>query len=267
MQFAYYDEAGDDGFPQYSSEFFVLSALYFPYQRWHETFDAIRDLRRELKRDFGLPVKTEFHTKKFVLDKRPYRALGLSPSDRVAVLDRLCEFVGTLDVRIVNVCIVKPRIYSPGYPVLDTALKYSIQRIENDLNPRQNPDARFVLVTDEGRVGKMRKTARRIQRVNYIPSMFNPGQAYRREIESLIEDPLPKNSRESYFIQLADLVAFVVYQYTTVETGLATFHGRMPTEVDDAKVRAWMELLEPSLNTSAAAGDRFGVKFHPSGGP
>lgn len=53
-----------------------------------------------------------------------------------------------------------------------------------------------MIISDEGRVSKMRDTARMLQRINYIPSQFNYA-SYQKEIKTLIEDPLPKNSKES----------------------------------------------------------------------
>jgi len=100
------------------------------------------------------------------------------------------------------------------YHVLKNALTYSIQRIENDLDKSFGSE-RFMIISDEGRISKMRDTARMLQRINYIPSQFNC-TSYRKEIKTLIEDPLPKNSKESYFIQLADLMAFVVSLYESV---------------------------------------------------
>ncbi|MCB0257256.1 MAG: DUF3800 domain-containing protein, partial [Anaerolineae bacterium] len=186
MQLVYYDESGDDGYPAYSSPLFVLSCLYLHYLHWQQTFAAIQEFRRVINDRFGLPVKTELHTKNFILNKNPYRSLNLSDADRLTVMDLFCDLIGNLRVRIINVVIVKPRIRNSNYEVLDTALKYSVQRIENDLAPAQNPQAKFLIITDPGRVGKMQKTTRRIQRINFVPSRFGP-EAYRREISTLIE--------------------------------------------------------------------------------
>ena len=58
----------------------------------------------------------------------------------------------------------------------------------------------------------MRKVTRKIQRINYIPSKYSG--SYRKEIEKLIEDPMPKNSNESYFVQIADTIAYIIYLYS-----------------------------------------------------
>ncbi len=262
MQIAYYDESGDDGYPNYSSPHFTMSCFYLHYLNWRSAFDEIQQFRRDLKVSYGFPVKLELHTKQFILNKKPYTMLNLSDIQRITILDLFCDLVASLDVRIINVSIVKDRISNPAYEVLDTALKYSVQRIENDLDPSRNPHERFMIITDPGRVGKMRKTTRRIQRINYIPSKYSP-QSYRREIKSLIEDPLPKDSRESYFIQLADLVAFVVYNYAICQTGFGRFHNRMPTQVTPAKIQDWLDRLRPSLNLLAPSKVPYGVVFHP----
>jgi hypothetical protein len=262
MQIVYFDEAGDDGYPQYSSEFFVLTALYFHYMNWQPIFQTIRDFRRNLKETFNFPMGLEIHTKHFWLNKKPYNEFRFPISERVTVTNLFCDLIACLDLKIINVVIVKPRIKNPKYPVLDTALKYSIQRIENDLNPILNPGEKFILITDPGRVGKMRNTSRRIQRINFIPSRYSPN-AYRREITALIEDPLPKDSRESYFIQLADLVSSIVYLHAISATGIGRFPNRLRGIVTSEIVQQWMDRLRPSFNLLASMQDPYGIKYHP----
>ena len=262
MHIAYYDESGDDGFPACSSPFFVLTALYLHYMNWRPTFETISSFRRDLITSFNFPVRLEMHTKHFLLNKKPYEALRISDANRITVVESFCDLIANLNVKIINVVIVKPRILKPDCQVLDTALKYSIQRIENDLNPTLNPSEKFMIITDTGRVGKMRNTSRRIQRINFIPSKFSP-TLYRREITALIEDPLPKDSKESYFIQLADVVSYIVYLHTITETGIGSFPNRLPKLVPPAKVTEWMERLKPALNLNASGRDPFGIVYHP----
>lgn len=262
MYLAYYDEAGDDGFPRYSSPLFVFSACYLHHLYWKPTFEALQELRRQFKVDHGIPVRFEMHWRHFLLNKKPYRVLGLSDIARVKIVGEYCDALAQLNVRFINVCIVKPKIKSASYKVLDVAFKYSIQRIENDLDPTLHPENRFLIITDPGRVGKMRATARRMQRVNYIPSKFGP-ESYRKEIQTLIEDPLPKDSKESYFIQSCDLVSYLVYLDRLRRTNAGPVGNRLPSLVSKTQVEDWLDRLLPSLNTTAAAGDKWGIKEHP----
>lgn len=161
MYIAYYDEAGDDGYPKYSSPLFVLSAVYLHYSNWKDIFENIRNFRKQLKRDYNIPVKIEFHTRHFALNKNPYRSLQISDDDRLSILKLFCELISNLDMRIINIVINKKNVVTKDYNVLDNALKYSIQRIENDLIKSSK---KFMIITDQGRIGKMRMTARKIQK-------------------------------------------------------------------------------------------------------
>lgn len=149
----------------------------------------------------------------------------------------------------------------PAYPVLDRALTYSVQRIENDLK-KVDPAKRFMIITDPGREGKMRKTTRKIQKINFIPSKFNP-EGYRQEIKSLIEDPLPKESKESYFIQLSDLVSYLVYLYGIQELLKQAFPSRLPVLVDIVKVKSWLDIMKDSLNLEASGTNVYGIVISP----
>lgn len=119
-----------------------------------------------------------------------------------------------------------------------------------------------MIITDEGRVGKMRSTTRKIQKINFIPSRFGTG-SYRQEVRSLIEDPLPKNSKESYFIQLSDSVAFIVYLYSIQKFNIGILHNRMPHEIDKPKLLSWMDRMKSSLNLEASTDDEYGVVCYP----
>jgi hypothetical protein len=80
----------------------------------------------------------------------------------------------------------------------------------------------------------------------------------------LIEDPLPKDSSESYFIQLADLVACIISLYAVVTQHVGYLPGRLPALIDAARIVAWMGMLKPVLNLKAAGDNEYGVKFYPS---
>jgi len=110
MYIVYYDETGDDGYPRYSSALFVLTAVYVHYLSWKDVHNTIVEFRKQLKDDFGLPVKMEFHSKYFILNKKPYRGFNLSDSDRLLIVDLFCNFIGQLDIKIINVVINKPAI-------------------------------------------------------------------------------------------------------------------------------------------------------------
>jgi len=262
MHIVYYDESGDDGYPQYASPLFVLAAVYCPALDWRENFEILAKFKRQLGKDFNFPFKLEIHTKELLLNKKPYAPLFLSSAERVEMVRRFCEVTAQLSLRVITTTVVKPWIRIDEFNVLDKALSYSVNRIESDL--RLSSENRFLVISDEGRLAKMRSTTRRMQKVNFIPSKFSGQRAYRREIRHLIEDPLPKDSKESYFIQIADLVAFLFYAHTAATNGIATLPKRSPPELDDAFVLSCLDILKPVLNLKASARHPYGLVLIPS---
>lgn len=265
MYFSYFDESGDDGYPKFSSELFILTSIYFHYSFWKSNYEKIYELRKKLKEDFGLPVKQEFHTKEFLNDKNPYHG-KYSPSQRKQILFEFCKLVPELKIRIINVAINKTRITVPTYDVLKNALTYNVQRIENDLNSLINiiKEPRFIILTDEGRLAKMRGTVRAMQKINYIPSRFTI-KPYRKEIKNLIEDVLPKKSSESYFIQLADMLSFIISLYVKHHkcSPRLEWANRVKNVLDEGDELALLDILKPKLNLNASKFDKYGVVCYP----
>ncbi|MBI5216582.1 MAG: DUF3800 domain-containing protein [Ignavibacteriae bacterium] len=261
MFISYFDESGDDGYPDYSSELFVLSSIYFHYSKWKQNYYSIQKFRQGLKITWDFPVKSEFHTKEFITDKNPYHG-KYKPVERKNILFDFCNFISTLDFKIISVVIDKTKIRRPKYEVLKNALTYNIQRIENDLNLPEH-DGQFLIITDEGRIKMMRSTTRSIQRINYIPSQIYP-EPYRKEIERLIEDPLPKSSDESYFIQIVDMISFLVSLFAKQnlcepKQGWAKRVLDVLSYGDDLKL---LDVLKHRFNPRASKSP-FGIVYYP----
>lgn len=262
MFILYYDESGDDGFPKYSSPLFVLSVNYIHDSRWREAFIQLRDFRRYVNKKYGLPMNLEIHSKEFLQNKNPYRQLLISEINRIEIIQKYCECISKLPFQVVNVVINKKKIRSSKYQVLDNSLTYSIQRVVNTI---VDPAEKLIIISDEGRIPKMRTTTRRLQVYNPIPSKYSMGIATQRPIDRLIEDPLPKESQHSYFVQTSDFMAFLIYNYMQVKLGIGEINNRLP--VDDEKIEEWLTTLTPVLNFKATSTNKFGfgIVCYPTG--
>ncbi len=260
MYISYFDESGDDGFPTYSSPLFVLTSVYFDHKNWHKNYEKCVEFRKNIKKNYGFPVKFEIHTREILLNKKPYSALMLDDVKRISLLEDHIRFIASMDLQVINTAINKTLIQNPDYQVLDKALTYSIQRIENTLNTFVAKPY-FMLITDSGRVAKMRATTRRIQKFNPIKSNF--GGNYQKLITKMIEDPLPKDSKESVFIQMADSISTVIYDYLILTKGIGSLPRRIPPAYDITKIIDFINILKPVLNLKATKYDPYGIVCYP----
>lgn len=265
MKIVYFDETGDDGYPNYSSELFVLTSVYMDSNNWKDNYEKTHIFRRQLKDTYEFPVKLEFHTKHFLTDKNPYRNFNWDKETIIDITYDLFRFISTLNLKIINVCINKKNIIMNTYEVLEKALTYNIQRIENDLEKNDREDKKFLIITDEGRLGKMRKVTRKIQRINYVSSKINPGTSYNNPIKRLIEDPLPKASEEAYFIQFADAISYITYLYSLKKFNKSDWANRIKRKLEMGDIIKLLDILkeENVLNTKASSYNKYGIVHYP----
>ena len=257
---AYFDETGDDGLINTSTDHFVLTSIYMPADRWQSNFNKLRDMRIDLKKQYGFHVAMEFHTKQFLTDKNPYRNWEWTREEKQDILKRYTVALGSLDMQCINVIIDKEKVRSEQYSVLENALTYSIQRIENDSNGRWN----YIILSDKGRIAPMTKTARKIRAYNPIPSMF--GEAYRNQpIKNMIEDILEKDSSESYFIQAADFISYFAHLYFVTHTRNQTLPNRVAQVIDASFVGQVFATLKKGekLNMKAGPSHTYGFVIYP----
>jgi hypothetical protein len=100
MYSSYFDESGDDGYPKYSSELFVLCSMYMHETFWKDNYQRIYEFRKSLKTEYGFPIKEEFHTKEFITNKNPYHG-KYETEKRRRILKLFCQLIANLNVKCV----------------------------------------------------------------------------------------------------------------------------------------------------------------------
>lgn len=257
---AYFDETGDDGNNTNSSDTFLLTSIYMPMNSWQRNYDIMAELRRKLKQKYNFFTKEEMHTKHFLADKDPYRKYKWTLIQRQEILKEFTLAICKLDISIINVMIDKRKIKRPDYKVLENALKYNIQRIENDSNGKWN----YVIIIDKGRISPMRKTARGIRAYNPIHSKFSP-EIKNQPIKSLIEDILEKDSKESHFIQICDFISYFTHLYQKCCVEKNPLPNRIANCIDEKFIGSVMQTLKihGKINLNSNKSSAYGIVKYP----
>lgn len=261
MVISYFDETGDDGWPKYSSKLFVLTNVYMPSTHWKKNYEQWDQFRSILKKEYGWPKKREIHFQKFLTDKDPYHGI-YNHAERYEISFKIVEAISKLKIRIINTVIDKTRIVKRDYQVLEKAFAYNVQRLEMHVRKLEHHE-HFLIITDEGRLSKMRSVTRKMNRFNFIPSRY--GGTYRDDLKTMIEDPLPKNSAESHFIQIADVVSFVIYLYACnhMAKGSIPWANRVKRVLQEGDEEKALEILKPVLNLKASGKNNYGIVHYP----
>ncbi len=198
MHLIYVDESGD-------KQYFVFSALAIPVDQWEHAFQAIREFRRYLRREYGIYVYKELHAWKFVSGRG-------RPSDHITTKGKRCQiFRETLELvaglpgaRLFNVC----------FPHKQDEMAF--ERLLNRINRTLQAWGSYgILVCDEGKEVAYTRLARKMHVFNPIPSRYggwlDTGKIYKNiPIDRIVEDPFFKRSSQSYFIQFADFSAYAL---------------------------------------------------------
>jgi hypothetical protein len=268
MNWVYVDESGDDGFAAYPrcSQYFILTCLSLDESCWKSVFGQLHALRGQLRRQYGLPSNTEIHAGPMMRGNEPYRTLmGLAARPAVAgtVLMDYLTAVASLQISLINVAVDKAAIVAKwslkprsDFDILDIAFRFSLQRLEISMLAT---NSNFAVVVDQGRVGAMRKVARKATKFNYVDSSIGNVPT-----QHLLEDPLEKESSQSHYLQVCDAVTMAVKLYLGDKNGTAaTRSSRLNAGLGTIRGSDYMQALKPVLNLQAHLADPYGVVCYP----
>lgn len=200
------DESGDPGVQNSPTLAYVVSAVLVTDRAWSSTLDDLVNFRRWVRTNFGLRMRAEVKANELVKGSGPWKGIGdLRRKDLFRAFLRLQAKTGT--IQTFAVVIVKASRASTD-EVREWAWENALNRLE--VFSRKNQET-MMLVPDVGEYEYRRKQARRMRRFEMVGSRLGTGPLPRPFI-NLIEDPVPRQSHESYFIQLADLNAYAAHR-------------------------------------------------------
>lgn len=216
MYLMYVDESGDCGLSNSPTRYFILTGLVIHELRWQIYLNQIISFRQRMRERFGLRLREEIHAAAFI--NNPGELVRIKRNDRLTILRTFAdELAGMIDQNLINV-VVDKQGKPAGYDVFEMSWKALIQRFENTLSRRNfpgpaNSDERGMIFADHTDDKKLITLVRKMRRYNPVPNQQGFGSGYRNlTLTSIIEDPTFRQSDHSYFIQAADLAAFLLYQ-------------------------------------------------------
>ena len=237
-EIAYIDES-------YDESFFAMSALIVPVAHWRETFEAIKVHRQTLKAVYGIFTSKELHALEFVSGRGRISERMIPKGLRAQLFRETMDMLAGLP----NVHVI-----SGIWPIGDTGKKEihakAFSRIAERLQRRAVETGGHILrMVDEGKDVELRKIARRSAIYNMVGSRYGAWEdgspAKNIPNDRLVEDPIFRSSARSYFLQLADFVAYALLKSESPPTPLVVRY-----RLDECYDR-----LKPIIITKASSKD------------
>lgn len=211
MLIAYCDDSGEAGVQ-------ILAFVVLQDQDWLRVFDAWWDYRRWLRQEFGLRmskgtgrrVPVELHATDMASGSGDWRKLGVSRPARMRALRVGLGMIG----RHVKVFAVA---WDPGRPMTDDytvsfhqspvrdCWRTALERLASHSH-YDHGDDRFLTVIDQGYEHQFTKASRKMRRAHWVGS--TRGGSLSASAPMLVDDPVVRDSRNSAFVQMADLCAY-----------------------------------------------------------
>ena len=189
---------------------FVLGVILIQEENWLHALDRVVDMRRHMRNQWGLSPRAELKAFNILAPKREFRDLQLSRKQRLDIYALSMSALEKLDVfQTFAVCIDKSLVKKREYDPRTFAWQFVLERLDNYAT--RNSEW-VTLFPDAGHGYFIRQMVRRLRRFHRVPSAFGGG-VVNAQARRIIEDPSDRDSQDSYFVQLADLVAYAAHRY------------------------------------------------------
>jgi hypothetical protein len=206
MHFLYVDESGDTGAKPGSSSHFILCGLLIHHAYWHHAREATKAMRQRLEDQFGFSIEAELHASEFLSKNGMHFGLPLEVKIRCALhavgFLRKNSFIRPIRI-IADKADSEENVFNHAW--VELLAKATDERVAEN-NCRTNG---LIVICDDHR------TAPKRDLIRSLPVSLSA---------RIIDLPFGLDSRDSNFLQLADLSAYLSKQEIAPS---ATFEGRL----------------------------------------
>ncbi len=166
-------------------------------------------MRRRLRNNYGVPIRAELKANFLIRNSGPLSSLKLAPGERHLIYRAHLKQIASDQRLTIFAVVVHKSMNATSKEVFEAAWTTLFQRLER--TSRSSGDVPVMIIHDDGDNANIRKLARWSRRQLSAGSMTG-GASRRVPFGKLVDDPSPRASHESYFIQLADLVAYSAFR-------------------------------------------------------
>lgn len=203
----YVDESGDPGSAYGSTEYFILSGLILNYKCWYKKLELLKRMRKYFKIKYKIGLTVEIHAKELLRigSIKSYRKI--SKAQRMRLLNEYAAFIPKLfnDCLIINVCLKKGE-FTAGTDFQALAFGRLINAYNSFLTGTADEG---IIIADESNEKSLRTLIRKLRVYNPLMS-DQTGEMCNAKIDRVIEDIFFRKSDSSYFIQTADVIAYLL---------------------------------------------------------
>lgn len=230
MFYAYFDESGDTGLGAGASATFALSCVLINDRDWLSALDQLVAFRKYIHANFHISPRDEIKATWLIHNKGDIRKANVNFNARIAAYKAFMRFQRKSAIfKVFTILIQKDKVTKRPFDVRDYAWQFAIQRLERYGTLHKD---NIHVLPDEGHGDFIMKKIRAMRRFNHVPSAFGSG-SLQRNAENIIEDPSNRNSRHSFFVQLADLNAYAAFRWVNPSP---SFGKEMWEELGSARV-------------------------------
>lgn len=225
------DESGDPGLVGSPMPTYTVSAVCVPDARWVQLFEDVIGFRRQLRQNFGLYMRAEVKGSELAKGTGPWNRLGLSDKKRKYIYRSFMRFQGGTHAIKTYAVVVNKSKCADEEAVRRTAWRYALQRVERLASKN---DTTAMIFPDSGQYVWLRRLSREMRRHSVVGSMYGFGSLNRPLQRVLVDDPVERDSAQSYIIQLADLNAYAAFRN---QVAIPQFPQHMWRELGPAVLR------------------------------
>ena len=193
----------------YDRQKFAVTAFGIADKTWLSCLDKIKNFRKTLRDRYGIKLKFRLHARTFIRHCNDGAAkYPLSLSHRREVFEKCLDLVATLPVEIINICLPLSNFGIDTNRVHEAALDRLFNRIQATASSWTRKTY-AITIFDRGKEKQITKLSRKMSVFNYIPSQFGGWSGGKQSrnivIDRVLEDPIFRDSADSYFLQLEGL--------------------------------------------------------------
>lgn len=209
MLIAYVDESGNTGPPNAGGSLtFTLGCVLVDAERWPHTFDQLLSFRRRVREKFGIRMRSEIKANYLLRNAGDLRPYNLGEGARKIVYRAHLRALAMVQVRAFAIVVDKRNSNASPTECFTTAWETLLQRLERTSKYEHSA---FQVMHDEGENDAIRRHVRKARRYLTAGSAYGTG-TLSNPAAFLVDDPVPRQSNHSYFIQLADLLAYAAFR-------------------------------------------------------